>query len=75
MTSLKMPEGQEIEHPWVSSAIAKAQKRVEGHNFDIRKHLLEYDDVMNRQRMFIYEIRNNILEKESVHSKVTEYIE
>jgi preprotein translocase subunit SecA len=75
MTSLKMPEGQEIEHPWVSSAIAKAQKRVEGHNFDIRKHLLEYDDVMNRQRMFIYEIRNSILEKETVSTKVTEYIE
>jgi preprotein translocase subunit SecA len=75
MTSLKMPEGQEIEHPWVSSAIAKAQKRVEGHNFDIRKHLLEYDDVMNRQRMFIYEIRNSILENETVSTKVMEYLE
>ncbi|WCL49945.1 preprotein translocase subunit SecA [Leptospira sp. GIMC2001] len=75
MTSLKMPEGQEIEHPWVSSAIAKAQKRVEGHNFDIRKHLLEYDDVMNRQRMFIYEIRNGILDYENVSDKIFEYME
>jgi preprotein translocase subunit SecA len=75
MASLKMPEGQEIEHPWVSSAIAKAQKRVEGHNFDIRKHLLEYDDVMNQQRMFIYKIRNDILENESVRQKIYEFIE
>ena len=58
---LGMEEGVELEHKMVSNAIARSQKRVEGHNFDIRKHLLEYDDVMNRQRMFIYDIRNNIL--------------
>ncbi|MEM7179792.1 MAG: preprotein translocase subunit SecA [Spirochaetota bacterium] len=62
MQRLGMEEGQEIEHKMVSNAIARSQKRVEAHNFDIRKHLLEYDDVMNRQRMFIYELRNYVLE-------------
>ncbi|MCC5815473.1 MAG: hypothetical protein JJT78_12005, partial [Leptospira sp.] len=75
MNSLKMPEGQEIEHPWVSSAIAKAQKRVEGHNFDIRKHLLEYDDVMNQQRKYIYKLRNDILEKPDVSDKLIEFLD
>ncbi len=75
MDTLKMPEGQELEHPMVSNAIARAQKRVEGHNFDIRKHLLEYDDVMNRQRIYIYGIRNELLEKESMSDKILEFIE
>ncbi len=61
MQRFGMEEGVELEHKMVSNAIARSQKRVESHNFDIRKHLLEYDDVMNRQRMFIYDIRNNIL--------------
>jgi preprotein translocase subunit SecA len=63
MKKIGMEEGQEIEHKMVSNAIARSQKRVEGHNFDIRKHLLEYDDVMNKQRMFIYKLRNEILEE------------
>lgn len=75
MSKLKIPEGQEIEHPWVSSAIAKAQKRVEGHNFDIRKHLLEYDDVMNQQRKYIYKLRNDILEKEDVTHTLKEFLD
>ncbi|TGL60059.1 preprotein translocase subunit SecA [Leptospira ognonensis] len=75
MDTLKMPEGQELEHSMVSNAIARAQKRVEGHNFDIRKHLLEYDDVMNRQRIFIYGIRNELLEKDSMSDKILEFIE
>lgn len=62
MQKLGMEEGQEIEHKMVSNAIARSQKRVEGHNFDIRKHLLEYDDVMNRQRQFVYTLRNDILD-------------
>ena len=74
MEKLKMPEGQEIEHPMVSSSIARAQKRVEGHNFDIRKHLLEYDDVMNQQRIFIYKIRNSILNQEDTSSLIEEYL-
>ena len=61
MGRLGMDDGQPIEHRLVSSAIEKAQKRVEGHNFDIRKHLLEYDDVMNKQREVIYAQRRQIL--------------
>jgi preprotein translocase subunit SecA len=75
MDTLKMPEGQELEHSMVSNAIARAQKRVEGHNFDIRKHLLEYDDVMNRQRIYIYGIRNELLEKGSMSDKLLEFID
>ncbi len=65
MQRLGMEEGQEIEHKMVSNAIARSQKRVEGHNFDIRKHLLEYDDVMNAQRVFIYRLRNDVLNEEA----------
>jgi preprotein translocase subunit SecA len=61
MAKLGMENGQPIEHPMVSKAIANAQKKVEAHNFDIRKHLLEYDDVMNRQREVFYELRRNII--------------
>jgi preprotein translocase subunit SecA len=61
MARLGMEEGEPIEHRLVSNAIEKAQKRVEGHNFDIRKHLLEYDDVMNKQREVIYSQRRQIL--------------
>lgn len=63
MLRLGMEEGQEIEHKLVTSSIARSQKRVESHNFDIRKHLLEYDDVMNKQRMFIYSLRDEILDE------------
>ncbi|MBI3598082.1 MAG: preprotein translocase subunit SecA [Nitrospirae bacterium] len=58
MTRLGMEEGVPIEHRMVTRAIENAQKRVEGHNFDIRKHLLEYDDVMNKQRTLVYGLRN-----------------
>ncbi|TGK00679.1 preprotein translocase subunit SecA [Leptospira semungkisensis] len=75
MERLKMPEGQEIEHPMVSNAIARAQKRVEGHNFDIRKHLLEYDDVMNRQRIVIYKMRNEVLEGGDVTVLVKDFLD
>ncbi len=61
MGRLGMDDGEPIEHRMVSNAIEKAQKRVEGHNFDIRKHLLEYDDVMNKQREVIYSQRRQIL--------------
>lgn len=62
MGFLKMPEDVPIENPLVSKAIEGAQKKVEGHNFDIRKHTVEYDDVMNQQRQIIYGIRKQILE-------------
>lgn len=72
MQKLGMEEGQEIEHPFVSKAIETAQQRVEGRNFDIRKHLLEYDDVMNRQREIIYTERNTVLESEDLISHMQE---
>ena len=62
MQKLKMPEGEPIEHPIVNRSIAKAQNRVEARNFDIRKQLLEYDDVANDQRKVIYQQRNDLLE-------------
>ena len=66
MQKLGMEEGQEIEHPIISSAIENAQTRVEGRNFDIRKQLLEYDNVMNRQREVIYAERRKVLEGENL---------
>ena len=72
MQKLGMDEGQEIEHKMVSNAIARSQKRVEGHNFDIRKHLLEYDDVMNAQRIFIYKLRNDVLNEEANMEELVE---
>ncbi|HPJ35595.1 MAG TPA: preprotein translocase subunit SecA [Spirochaetota bacterium] len=75
MDRLGMEEGQEIESPMVSKAIASAQKRVEGRNFEIRKHLLEYDDVMNAQRTFIYNERNEILDGADISHKIYTYFE
>jgi len=61
MKKIGMEEGEAIEHKWVTRAISNAQKKVEGHNFDIRKHLLDYDDVANEQRKYIYNKRNDFL--------------
>jgi len=66
MQKLGMQEGEAIEHPWVTKAIENAQRKVEGHNFDIRKNLLEYDDVSNDQRTVVYEQRDDLMESESV---------
>ncbi len=66
MDRIGMEEGEPIEHKLISRAIENAQKRVEGQNFDIRKHLLEYDDVMNRQRQVIYEQRKRVLKGETL---------
>jgi preprotein translocase subunit SecA len=66
MQRLKMPEGEPIEHPIVNRSIAKAQTRVEARNFDIRKQLLEYDDVANDQRKVIYQQRNELLESQDI---------
>ena len=71
MERLKMPEGEAIEHPWVTRAIENAQRKVEGRNFDIRKQLLEYDDVANDQRKVIYEQRNELLEATDVGETIT----
>src|SRR5437667_432229 len=75
MERLGMEEGEPIEHKLVTRAIATAQKRVENHNFEIRKHLLEYDDVMNKQREIIYGMRRQILDGESQADNVAEWIE
>ena len=72
MEKLGMEEGEPIEHRMVSRAIETAQKRVEGHNFEIRKHLLEYDDVMNTQRQIIYGERLKILDGESLKDTIQE---
>ena len=66
MERLKMPEGEAIEHPWVTRAIENAQRKVEARNFDIRKQLLEYDDVANDQRRVIYQQRNDLLESTDI---------
>ncbi len=65
MARLGMEDGQPIEHSMVSKAVANAQRKVEAHNFDIRKHLLEYDDVMNRQREVFYALRRDIISGEN----------
>ncbi|OQW91192.1 MAG: preprotein translocase subunit SecA, partial [Beggiatoa sp. IS2] len=83
MQKLGMEEGEAIEHPWVTKAIENAQRKVEGRNFDIRKQLLEYDDVANDQRKVIYEQRNELMEAQSVaetiqaiwHDVLTEIID
>ena len=72
---LGIEEGQDIQHPLVSRAIEIAQKRVEQHNFDIRKHVLEYDNVMNKQREVIYEERRKILFGDNIKGHVYEIIE
>jgi len=75
MDRLGMEEGEPIEHGLVTRAIENAQKRVEAHNFDIRKHLLEYDDVMNKQREVIYQQRRGFLAGEDLKGEVLEMIE
>ncbi len=70
MEKLGMEEGQPIEHKMVSRAIENAQSKVEAHNFEIRKHLLEYDDVMNKQRTVIYDLRKEIMGSENLKETV-----
>lgn len=70
MQKLGMQEGEAIEHPWVSKAIENAQRKVEGHNFGIRKNLLEFDDVANDQRKVIYEQRNELMATNDVSDTV-----
>ena len=79
MERLGVEEGEVIEHPLVTNAIGRAQKRVEAHNFDIRKHLLQYDDVMNKQREVVYGLRNKMLDhgdpSEEMESWIEDYLE
>ncbi|WP_456385785.1 preprotein translocase subunit SecA [Desulfolithobacter sp.] len=74
MDKLGMEEDEPIEHSMISKAIENAQRKVEGHNFDIRKHLLEYDDVMNKQREVIYRQRREVLESDNVKQIIDDMI-
>ena len=79
MAKVGMEPGEPIEHPWLNKSIEKAQTKVEERNFDIRKHLLEYDDVLNEQRGFIYEQRDKILQDdhlvERIYTTIEEYLD
>jgi len=70
MQKLGMEEGEAIEHPWVTRAIANSQKKVEGRNFDIRKQLLEYDDVANEQRKVVYTQRNQLMDVDDISEHI-----
>ncbi|MBI3322714.1 MAG: preprotein translocase subunit SecA, partial [Candidatus Omnitrophica bacterium] len=74
-TKASIPEGEAIEHPWLTRAVETAQKRVEMHNFEIRKRLLEYDNVMNRQREVIYRERRSVLEGQPLKPKILEMLD
>ncbi len=74
MDRLGMEEGQDIQHPLVTRAVETAQKRVEAHNFDIRKQLLEFDNVMNKQREVIYEQRDMVLESDNLKDVIIDMI-
>ncbi len=77
--TLGVEDGEQIEHKMLSSAIEKAQKKIENNNFGIRKNLLEYDQVMNEQREIIYEERRRVLDgesmRDSIYHMITEYVE
>src|SRR5262249_30689604 len=72
MGKLGMSDGEPIEHRMITKAIESAQRKVEAHNFEIRKHLLEYDDVMNKQREVIYELRRQVLAADQLKETVLE---
>ncbi len=74
MNRMKFPEDEPIVSSMVSKAIEGAQKKVEGHNFDIRKHLIDYDDVMNKQRKTIYSLRRQILDGDNIETILKEYL-
>jgi preprotein translocase subunit SecA len=75
MERLGLEEGEAIEHRWVTRAIENAQKKVEARNFDVRKHLLEYDDVMNKQRQAFYGRRRSVLASAEVHDEILDMVE
>jgi len=75
METLKVPDDMPIQNKWISNAIESAQKKVEGRNFDIRKHLVEYDDVMNKHREIIYARRRKVLNSENIKNEILIAIE
>ncbi|MCB1069402.1 MAG: preprotein translocase subunit SecA [Kiritimatiellae bacterium] len=74
MQRLGIEEGEVLEHPWLNKSIERAQRRVEQHNFSIRKRTLEYDDVMNKQREVIYGFRSQVLQTEDVRKELMEVV-
>jgi len=70
-----MEEDMPIEHRWITKAIENAQRKVEGHNYDIRKHLLEYDDVMNQQRKVVYAWRKEVLSQENLRAMIVSMVD
>jgi len=75
MDKLGLEEDVPLEHPWVSRAIENAQQKVEAYNFDIRKHVVEYDDVLNRQRDVVYGDRDRVLFEENLKPLIMEWVE
>jgi preprotein translocase subunit SecA len=75
MDRFGLEEGQELEHPWLNKSVENAQKKVETRDYLSRKHILEYDDVMNNQRSVVYGYRNEVLSTEDPHSLIVEVIE
>ncbi len=75
MKKFGLKEGESIDHPWINKALERAQKRVEGRNYDIRKTLLKFDDVMNDQRQVIFEQRKEILESENINEIVNSFLD
>ncbi len=75
MDRFGLEEGQELEHPWLNKSVENAQKKVEQRNYVSRKHILEYDDVMNNQRTVIYGYRNEVLDTEDPHALIVDVIE
>ncbi|MDC6465199.1 preprotein translocase subunit SecA [Pelagibacteraceae bacterium] len=75
MKKFGLKEGESIDHPWINKALERAQKRVEGRNYDIRKTLLKFDNVMNDQRQVIFEQRKKIIESENINEIVNSFLE
>ena len=74
MTRLGLKEGEDIQHPWISRAVESAQKKIEGMNFDTRKTLIDFDNVMNKQREAVYRLRNEILEGEDITDTIKDML-
>jgi len=75
MGKLGMKENEDIQHPWINKAVANAQKKVESMNFDIRKQVLDYDNVMNKQREMVYRLRNSILDGKEMSTRILPMLE
>ena len=75
LKKLGMKEGESIDHPWINKALERAQQKVEARNFDIRKSLLQFDDVMNDQRHVIFNQRNSVISKNNVDEIIELFID